>query len=280
MCRLPGDLTGPSASYVIVVRHPRFQRDSQTDWKDADLQHHGRQAADEINYIMESRPERGLCIFMHSHPSPSGASPSNRRCDIQRQRLLEGEPALQIVRHGVDCDSMKWKLPLAHDAQAWPKILQWAQGHVKIHREKSCDAVVQATGLLGDGDEESHASSLLESLTDLGSHECVEESSQGAKRTGEARKECPVPLSDLGRRAWPRGPGQACREDFATPAAVRTLLVELRWRMVDFVAVQVQGKAVFQISGPLLDHCLASTRRATPPGLRMRLAHLPPNHLC
>ena len=56
----------------------------------------------------------------------------------------------------------------------------------------------QATGLLGDGDEESHAPSLLESLTYLRSQECVAERSQDAKRTGEARKECPVPLSDLG----------------------------------------------------------------------------------
>ena len=32
--RLPGDLTGPSTSYVIVVRHPRFRMDSQADWED------------------------------------------------------------------------------------------------------------------------------------------------------------------------------------------------------------------------------------------------------
>ena len=88
---------------------------------------------------------------------------------------------------------------------------------------KSREAVAQATGLLGDGDEESHASPLLESLTDLKSQECVPESSQDAKRTGEARKERPVPMSDLGRRACPRDPGQACREDFTTPAALRAL---------------------------------------------------------
>ena len=128
------------------------------------LQHHGKQTTGELNSIMESQPERGLRVFMHNHPSPSGASPSCKCCDTQRKRLLEDEPALQIVRHDVDCDSMKWQLPLAH---AWPKILQWAQGHVKIHREKSRDAVVQATGLLGDGDEESHAPSLLESLPNL-----------------------------------------------------------------------------------------------------------------
>ena len=62
-----------------------------------------------------------------------------------------------------------------------------------------------------------------------------------------------MPLADLGRRAWPRDPGQVCREDFAELAGLRGLLVDLGWRMVDFVAVQVQGRAAFQISVPLLD---------------------------
>ena len=69
--RLPGDLTGPSASYAMVARQPRFRAGSQVDWQDGDLQHRGRQTVDELNYIMESRPERG---FVHLH-SPS-ASPS------------------------------------------------------------------------------------------------------------------------------------------------------------------------------------------------------------
>ena len=34
--------------------------DSQADWEDADLQHHGRQAPDELDSIMESRPEKGF----------------------------------------------------------------------------------------------------------------------------------------------------------------------------------------------------------------------------
>ena len=110
--------------------------------------------------------------------------------------------------------------------------------------------MAQATGLLGDGDEESRAPSLLESYRP--SQECVPESSHDAKRTGEARAECPVPLPDLGRRAWPRDPGKACRENLARPAALRALRVELEWRMVDFVAVH-QGTAAFLISVPLLD---------------------------
>ena len=57
---LPGDLTGPSVSCAIVVRLPRFRAQSQLDGQDGDLQHHGRQAVDELSYIMESRSEEGL----------------------------------------------------------------------------------------------------------------------------------------------------------------------------------------------------------------------------
>ena len=106
--RLPGDLTGPSASYAIVVRHPRFRAHSQLDWQDGDLQHHGRQTVDELSYIMESRPERGLYIFMHNRPPPaascsSGASPSSW-CDTLGKQVLEANPALQVTRHEVDCE--------------------------------------------------------------------------------------------------------------------------------------------------------------------------------
>ena len=62
--RLPGDLTGPSATYAYVVRHPRFRATSQTERRDGDLQHHGQQVTDELNYIKESRPEKGLYLFI------------------------------------------------------------------------------------------------------------------------------------------------------------------------------------------------------------------------
>ena len=66
--------------------------DSQVDWKGSGLQHHGRQATDELSYIMESRPERGLHLFMRDEPPPtasgsSGATPSSGRCDILRKQL-------------------------------------------------------------------------------------------------------------------------------------------------------------------------------------------------
>jgi hypothetical protein len=68
--RLPGDLTGPSATYAIVVRHPRLRSPMQGEWRDADLQHHGPQNVDELNYIMESRPEKGLYLFIHDDKAP------------------------------------------------------------------------------------------------------------------------------------------------------------------------------------------------------------------
>ena len=76
--RLPGDPIGPSASYAIVVRLPRFRAHTQLDWQDGDLQHHGRQAVDELHYIMESRPERGLHVFMHRQPLPAASGSTGR----------------------------------------------------------------------------------------------------------------------------------------------------------------------------------------------------------
>jgi hypothetical protein len=120
---LPGDLTGPIARYVIVVRHPRFRPHSQLDLKDVDLQHHGRQTVDELNYIMESRPEEGLYIFMHN-PSPPDASSSSRSGpsswhDILWKQALEADPALQIIRHDIDCERVAGQQPLVTGAISW-----------------------------------------------------------------------------------------------------------------------------------------------------------------
>ncbi|MFM7983329.1 MAG: hypothetical protein ACKPKO_28805 [Candidatus Fonsibacter sp.] len=61
----PREPIGPSTVYTILVRHPQFRADSEVEWKDTDLQHHGQQTAEELNYIMESRPEQGLFIYFH-----------------------------------------------------------------------------------------------------------------------------------------------------------------------------------------------------------------------
>ena len=87
-------------------------------------------------------------------------------------------------------------------AISWEQTPRLASRFASHHRQCSHDAVVNAIGLLGDGDDESHAPTLLDSSCDLGSQELVEESSREAKRPGEGRHECPMPLADLGRRAW------------------------------------------------------------------------------
>ena len=188
---------------------------------------------------------------MHNQAPPDASSssrsgPSNWN-DILGKQAPEANPAVQIIRHDVDCERVAWQQPLVTGAISWSFV-----PFVRRHRQHSTDDVVKATGLLGDGDEESHAPTLLDTLRDLGSQDLVEESSLEAKRRGEARNECPMPLADFGRRAWPRDPAQVCQEDFA-PNALQGLMVELGWRMVDFVAAQVQGKTAFQVSVPLLD---------------------------
>ena len=199
LARLPGDLTGPSATYALVARHPRFRAHSQGDWQDGGLQHHGRQTVDELNYIMESRPERGLYIFMHHQP-PLAASRSRGARDILGKQSLEANPAVQVARHEVDCDNANVFAGPAlfrDDAGAWKATLELVFKAVRDHRCKSRDAVVNATGLMADGDEEGHAPTLLDSLRDLASQDFVEESSRAAKRRGEARNECPTPPADL-----------------------------------------------------------------------------------
>ena len=123
--RLPGDLAGPSASYAIVVRHPRFRVDLQVDWKDSDLQHHGRQTADELSYTMESRPERGLCTFMHHQPLPAASGSRGARGTLGKQ-ALEANPAVQVARHEVDCDNVFVVPAVFHGAGAWVATLELA----------------------------------------------------------------------------------------------------------------------------------------------------------
>ena len=91
--RRPGDLTGPS----VGAGHTRFRGRSQLDWRDGDLQHHGRQAVDELKRIMESRPEKGLYVFMHDQLPPDAARRSGRAIpgswrEILGKRSLEANP--------------------------------------------------------------------------------------------------------------------------------------------------------------------------------------------
>jgi len=182
---------------------------------------------------------------MHNQ-APQKAASSSRSGpsawhDILRKQALGANPALRIIRHDIDCDRASGQQPLVTGAISWGtwyNTIHLVSHFVRYHRVHSAEAVVKATGLLGDGDEESYATTLLDTLRNLGSRDLVGESSLEAKRRGEARNECPMPLADFGRRAWPRDPAQVCKEDF-TPNVLHGLMVELGWRMVDFVAARV-----------------------------------------
>ncbi|MFM7982668.1 MAG: hypothetical protein ACKPKO_25435, partial [Candidatus Fonsibacter sp.] len=63
--RLRSELTDPSALYTHIVRHPQYCADSQVEWRGTDLQHHGLQTVEELNYIMVSRPEKEMFICFH-----------------------------------------------------------------------------------------------------------------------------------------------------------------------------------------------------------------------
>ena len=139
--RLPGDLTGPSIGHVLVVRHPRFRGHSQADWRDTDLQHHGRQTVDELNYIMEPRPETGLYVFMHDQLPMDARRPcrTNRGSwrEIRGKQALEADPELQVLRREVDCERLAGHPPLAPGAGAiaWEQTLRRASRFVTHHRQ-------------------------------------------------------------------------------------------------------------------------------------------------
>ncbi|MFM7980093.1 MAG: hypothetical protein ACKPKO_12330 [Candidatus Fonsibacter sp.] len=79
----PSELTGPSAVYTILARHPQFRTDSQVEWQDTALQHHGQHTMEELNYIMESRPEKWLFIYFHDE-EPRIAVPCGYRVILIR----------------------------------------------------------------------------------------------------------------------------------------------------------------------------------------------------
>jgi len=265
--RLPGDLTGPSATYAIVVRHPRLRSPMQGEWRDADLQHHGPQNVDELNYIMESRPEKGLYLFIHDDKAPEPRdhfvpyqAPGPRQCDetpgdIHRKKRLEQRLELSIDRRCIDCDAPgEVCAVLAESTRSWQQAVDLALTHTLSVRGTAQDAIARASGLIvGDCDGDS-VGSVLDTLQSLNSHdsEFVLRNPREAKRRSNARDEGPPPLADFGNMAWPRDPVTMFKEDW-TEHSLRNVMVELAWRLVDHVSVKICGTTSCQIAVPLLD---------------------------
>jgi len=255
--RLPSELTGPSAAYAIVVRHPRNRLDNQAAWTREDLNDDGHQRISELNYIMESRPEKGLYVFMHARPpddsEPRSAGTRRARGDRHPKEILEGVVGLLIARSFVNCEAPAARCPFQGIGfGAWQSACSAARHYVSETAEHAMSDIVHASRLVGEGDGNIQDNSVLDSMRSLSTASLVTGTQQEAKQHGEARWEAAPPLGDLGRRTWPRGLAGVYNEDW-TAQLLSDVMEELAWRLVDHVAVQIQGKTASQIAVPMLD---------------------------
>ena len=124
--------------------------------------------------------------------------------------------------------------------------------YTKSIRRGCAEAIIRASGLVGEGDGDCLAESVLDTLVTLNSQELVLSDPHSAKRCGEARHEAPRPLGDFGKKTWPRDLHTIVKDDWAGQALVN-IMDELVWRLVDHVTVQIQGNKASQIAVPLLE---------------------------
>jgi hypothetical protein len=206
-----------------------------------------------LNYIMESRPEKGLFVYMHDEqPRAHGEEVPRGYRGIELKKTLERDHELGVRRHTIDCEEPWCSGPIREMASTWRLAVMTTAKvchHIWAHYK---DDIIRATGLIGDGDDGEWDVSVQDTLRTLSSLEVVLQDQRSAKRRGEARHEGPPKLADFGAKAWPRDPAVAFQSDM-TASQLRTGLVELAWRLVDHVAVQVQGKTACLTSVPMLD---------------------------
>ena len=238
-CRPPGDLTGPSALYAYVLRHPRYRGDRAATWEPHQLQSVGTQALDRENYIMMSRPMKSLTVVLH-------AAHGLETDEIARYRAIEAD--MQLKSTTLDLDENTW------DGK-WQRLIQplLLEGHpqniaddlwrqvayfCRHHKE-----VILQSSRMGaeEGTVRDHMAMVLRPRApDHPPDGC-------ARHTGR-----PDQLTPLGLMTWPRPVVDVLR-DF--PAGLQPFMDELRWRLVDWVAVSVTGKAACQVAIPLLSPC-------------------------
>ena len=178
--RFPSELTGPSAVYTILVRHPQFRADSQVEWQDTDLQHHGQHTVEELNYIMESRPEKGLFIYFHDEEPRIDAGrpvPCGYR-DILMKRALEQDTDL-VRRSEIDCDHpLPWLATLVDRVTSESAVSTASQAclHIRTHHH---DDISHATGLVeGDGELVAVSETVRDTIATLNSLEMLRQGAQ------------------------------------------------------------------------------------------------------
>ncbi|MFM7986717.1 MAG: hypothetical protein ACKPKO_46120, partial [Candidatus Fonsibacter sp.] len=210
------------------------------------MQHHGQHTVEELKYIVESRPEKGLFIYFHGKEPRADAGrpvPCGRR-DILMTRALEQYTDL-VRRSEIDCDHpVPWLATLVDGVPSESAVSTALQAclHIRTHHH---DDISHATGLVeGDGELVAVSESVRDTIAALNSLEMLR----------HGRQACTPPLTvlenmtqdpvDFVRTSCPRW-----REEFA----------ELAWRLVVHVAVQAQFKTACMTSLPTLDTLLGFT---------------------
>jgi hypothetical protein len=140
------------------------------------LQHHGQQVTDELNYIMESRPEKGLYLFIHDAKLPRQHDDSEvprGYDDIQRKKDLENDHELGVTRCIINRDAPAEVPVVSHSAWDWRWAVAAARSRTEAIRTTAHEQVARATRFVGDGDGDGLAESVLDTLQPLSSQECV-----------------------------------------------------------------------------------------------------------
>ena len=265
-CRVPGELTGPSAKYAYVLRHPRYRHMHRwRGWAVGDLQSYGTQVEPMANYIMMSRPEKKLVVLLHDTPNMEQGDAD----EIKAFKEVEELPAFgkeRILCTGVDfnarpCETQTWptytihgghigrEFPLAGDGlNLWRervlKLHPWVDAMIneQCHRKK----ITTATNLEPKGERVmQHLQGLpLTNLLGMTRHE--------AQSLGRAQGVLASPLGDLGLNTWPRADHEVLNSIW-NKRKVTEELEELCFRLVNHVAVQLTGQTACQIVVPLLN---------------------------
>ena len=172
---------------------------------------------------------------------------------ILKKKTLEEDTDL-VRRTDIKCDhpSMAPPGPLGHMWTTAATLTLRFCHNTRTQRHE----ITHATGLVEEGDGESVAVTVQDTMATRNSREKVLQDTRAANRRGKARTGGLPQLADFGDKAWawPGDPAQAVRTSFPV-LQLQDLWMELRWRLVDHVAIQVRGRTacVATISVPMLD---------------------------
>jgi hypothetical protein len=173
---------------------------------------------------MESRPEKGLHIYFNDEEPRTHAELPRSYRDLLMRTNLEQYTDL-VHRSKNDCDHARMALL----GDFWTSAVSTAS--------KTCRRVRTQLHLAEEGDGESVAVTVQDTVATLNALEIVAQDTRAAKRRGEVRAANEPQLPDFGDRAWPRDRVLPVQTSFPQ---LRDVLIELAWRLVDHVAVQSQ----------------------------------------